>query len=444
MLASLLEGCGGGSASDSGNTDPASDYPSAPLTCALADQRAWLQSYMADQYYWYDQRGSPNAAATDMDGYFQSLLAKPQDRYSFSESTAQFNQFFTEGKNLGYGYMLAWADASMTTMKVLFVEPRSPVGLAGLRRGDSIVSIDGYSPAQIAAGTPGRASAAGIARTFVIRDASKQTRQFTVSSAEYAFASVPASAVLAQDIGNRSVPVGYLVYQQFVSASAAELADVLQTFATAGVRELVVDLRYNGGGSVALARDLATLVGGSTLEGKTFAELRFNRRHPASTTTYTFRADGGLVPVAPLQGLTRVVFIAGPGTASASELVINGLKPFLNVALIGATTYGKPYGFVPVDACSITYNAVNFEAFNALGVGGYSSGIAPDCAVADDPDHALGDPAEGRLSAALYYLRNGSCPPTANKALASHGASTPTPWAGRAFGEIAPARMLAD
>jgi hypothetical protein len=82
----------------------------------------------------------------------------------------------------------------------------------------------------------------------------------------------------------------------------------------------------------------------------------------------------------------------------------------MDVVLVGETTYGKPYGFEPFDNCGTTYNAVNFESVNSLGVGGYTSGFAPTCPVADDLDHALGDPNEGRLKAALGYISTGQCP----------------------------------
>ena len=101
--------------------------------------------------------------------------------------------------------------------------------------------------------------------------------------------------------------------------------------------------------------------------------------------------------------------IASGNTASASELVINGLKPFMDVVLVGETTYGKPYVFEPFSYCGTTYNAVNFDVLNAAGVGGYTSGIAPTCAVADDLDHPLGDPNELRLKTALGYIATGTC-----------------------------------
>jgi hypothetical protein len=216
-----------------------------------------------------------------------------------------------------------------------------------------------------------------------------------------------------------------MVYQQFINPSKTELATAFNSFAANGVRELVVDLRYNGGGSVALARDFASMIGGTRLAGTTFAQLRYNTRHPEDNATYPFVAAPDIA-AQPLSGLARVVIIASPGTASASELVING--------------------FLPRDACGLTYSAVNFMSFNSQNQTFSGDGIAPTCEVADDLDHQLGDPAEARLSAALYYLKNGSCPTaTARVATLRSGGSTQRAVAvDNAFGEVPAPRMLAD
>ena len=450
LAAVLLAACGGGGGGGGGPAPAvvaAEPSPplAAPASCSVADLRSWLGGYMADQYYWYDKLGQANNTAASMDSYFNSLLYQGVDRYSYTESTAEFIQFFSTGTFVGFGYSLAWSDASQTLLKVRQVEPLSPVGLAGLKRGETIVSIDGYSPAQIVAGTPGRVSSAGIARNFVVRNAAGVQRAFSVVSAEYRYTSVPVSSVLTQPIGGLQVKVGYFVYQQFVNGSAGELATAFNAFAAAGVRELIVDLRYNGGGSVNVARNLASMIGGSGLDGKTFVQMRYNARHPEYNFNYSFTSSAAALPAPPLEGLSRLFIIGAEGTASASELVINGLRAHTTVVLIGATTYGKPYGFQPRDACGITYNAVNFESFNALGQGRYGSGIAPDCPVPDDLDHALGDVSEARLAATLAFMQTGSCPVSAAP-LAVQRRAGAAGWAplDTAFGEVPVRRMLVD
>ena len=408
---------------------------------------------MADQYFWNANLGVANEAASNMDAYFQSLLFTPTDRYSYTQSTTQFTQFFAEGTRTGYGYSLAFSDTAQTIMQVRFTEPQSPVGLAGLKRGDTIVAIDGYTPAQISAGALPSVDSEGVSRSFVIKDAASTTRSFTVSSANYALTPVLSATVLTAPNGAK---VGYLAYQEFITSSAGALGRAFNTFRTAGVTELIVDLRYNGGGSVTTARNLASMMGGSGLNGQTFAGLRFNAKNSASNFDYSFTSSASTLPAAPLEGLGRVFVITSSATASASELVINSLKPFRNVITIGSTTFGKPYGFLPRDACNTTYSAVNFDSVNAQGIGGYTNGLAVTCAMSDDLSKALGDPAERRIAAALSYMQTGVCPAVAvnpdalqansraSRALGDGSTTSNPKLVEAAFGEITPPAMVAD
>ncbi|BDT69406.1 hypothetical protein os1_35960 [Comamonadaceae bacterium OS-1] len=439
----VLAGCGGGgdiggsSGSGSGGSvaPVASGYPGNPASCDVSGQRAWLRDYMTDAYFWYDRQGVPNAAATSMDAYFDALLYQPTDRYSYSQTTASANQFYVDGTRTGYGYALDWLDAARTTLAVRLVEPLSPVGLAGLQRGDRIVSIDGKTSVEIANGGLAAVDTTGVARTFVVRNAAGTQRSFTVPSATYALSPVNTVAVLTAPNG---AATGYLMYQEFIASGAAAMGAAFDRFRTAGITELVLDLRYNGGGSTQQARYLAGLVAGSAQTGKVFAQYQFNAKHTASNFTQNFVGTSGGLPTAPLDNLARVIVITSPSTASASELVINALRPYKTVVTIGDTTYGKPYAFQPVDACGTTYNAVNIVVANALNFSDFSAGFAPTCAVADDLDHPLGDPAESRTAAALGFIQSGACPPRASVA------KSLAPTASRGFGDISPPQMRVD
>jgi carboxyl-terminal processing protease len=435
LCSGLLSACGGGGGGGSDASSSAATSQ-APASCSVADQRLWLRSYMNDQYFFYANQGTPDEAATSMDAYFQSLLYKPTDRYSFTQPTAQFTQFFSEGQSTGYGYSLAFSDAAQTVFKVRYVEPASPVAAAGLLRGETVQLIDGYTAAQVAAGALPAVTTAGVPRNFTVVNASGVTRTFTVNSADYALTPVPINTVFSVPAaGGGTAKVGYLLYQQFISGSSAALGTAMNNFRTAGITELIVDMRYNGGGSTTVARNLASMIGGSALDGQAFAQFRFNDKQAANNFTFAFTNAG--LPAAPLDGLPRLIFITSPSTASASEILINSLKPFRKVVQVGGTTFGKPYAFQPRDACGTTYNAVNLDTVNAAGVGGFTSGLVPTCVVPDDLTHALGDPAEGRLAEALGYVRTGACPtgsvPTAGL-LAMPAALRAVPET--AFGEV--------
>ena len=471
----LLASCGGGgggsgtaataptpvaSVSPPTATQPAaSGYPGEPASCTLAGQKLWLDAYMADQYFWSADRASPNAAAANPDAYFRSQLFVPTDRYSFSQEVVQFNQFFSEGTRTGYGYSLAFSDNTQTKLQVRTVEPLGPAAAAGLQRGDTVLSIDGFSPTNIVSGSLTSVITSGVTRTFNIQTVSGGTRTFSMVSRNFPLSPVLTDKVLTAANGAK---VAYLAYEDFTTSSLTALGASFSRFRAAGVTELIVDLRYNGGGSVSVARALASMIGGAALDGKVFASIRFNAQNRSSDFDFAFASTRATLPALPLEGLTQVFFITSSNTASASELVVNSLFPFKQVVTIGSTTFGKPYGFQPRSACDTVYNAVNFETFNATGAGRYTSGLPATCNVADDLSKALGDPAERRVAAALGYIQNKTCPASsaasadllATSQNSASDQSIPAQAATKkvanqrntepAFGEVSPPRMMVD
>ncbi len=403
LLVALLQACGGGGGGDTPAPDPTSE------ACTVANQRQSLREFMQRQYYWYRDMPAPDERAPTMDAYFQSMLVRPLDRFSYSQATEDYQQLFTEGRRVGYGYTLVWSDMARTQLRVRNVEPLSPAARAGLARGDRIQSIDGYTPADIAAGLLPAVTTPGVPRTFTVVTAAGQWKLLTVTSEEFPLSPVAVTKVLDAPGPAGTAKVGYLAYHQFVTYSREQLRAAFVEFAQAGVSELILDLRYNGGGSVSVSAELAGLVGGGLTASKLYAFLRFNDQQASSTQRVLFEMPETTAGTPLGEGLRRVFVIASGGTASASELVINGLQPFVDVVLIGEPTYGKPYGFVPFELCGTTYQAVQFESLNALGVGGFTAGFAPTCAVPDDLDHQLGDPAEARIRTALNYVATGSC-----------------------------------
>jgi carboxyl-terminal processing protease len=415
-LVAILPGCGGGD--DAAPPDPAS-----AAQCTIAAQRQDVRSFMQANYFWYRNMPAPDESSPSMDAYFQSMLYRPTDRFSYTTPTADYNQLFTAGRRIGYGYSLVWTDTAHNTLRVQYVEPQSPVARAGLQRGDTIVSIDGYTPVQIADGALPVVTTVGVPRTFLLASpGGGQMREVDVASEDFPLQPVQSTNIFDAQGAGGPEKVGYISYTQFVTYSLPDLQNAFLQFANAGVADVILDLRYNGGGSVATSRDLASLIGGHATEWRLFDYLRFNDQQSSRTTSVLFDTPTVLADTALANGLKRLFVIGAGGTASASELIINGLRPFMPVVLIGATTYGKPYGFVPHDACGTTYQAVQFESLNALGVGGFTSGFTPDCAVADDLDHQLGDPQEARIGTALTYIATGTCGPAAKRQILQQGA----------------------
>ncbi len=458
LACAALVACGGGGGTSLG-ADTASaasvaaklaESPFTPqaLSCSVEDQRTWLRGFVSQEYFWNSFASAPNENAATSAAYLDSMLYKPTDRYSGGQATAQFTAFFVDGMRTGFGYSLVWADAAQTLLQVRFVEPLSPVGLAGLVRGDAIVSIDGFNPQDIAAGKLPSVATAGVARTMRVKNLAGVVRDIQISSANYAVSPVLDARVLTTSGGSK---VGYLAYQEFIASSAQALANAVNSFRAAGVSELIIDLRYNGGGSVNVSRNFASMIGGASLNGQLFAGLRYNNKKAENNFNYTFTSNANSLPAAPLSGINRLFFITSASTASASELVINALKPFMPVVSIGSTTFGKPYGSQPRDSCGTTYSLINFDTVNAQGVGGYSSGLLPTCTVADDLSKQLGDPSEARIAAALGYMATGACPATSSSQEKIQSVTVKTPYSATnhiaeriVFEDPRPSQMLAD
>ena len=223
--------------------------------------------------------------------------------------------------------------------------------------------------------------------------------------------------------------VGYLLFNDHLATAERQLIAAIEQMQAAPINDLVLDLRYNGGGFLAIASQLAYMIAGPAYTaGQTFERLEFNDKHTSvnpftgealtpvpfySTTLGLSTARGQPLPTL---NLTRVYVLTGGTTCSASESIINGLRGVnLQVIQIGSSTCGKPYGFVPTDNCGTTYFSVHFKGVNAAAFGDYTDGFSPSniagpagtlvpgCSVADDFAAALGATNEDRLAAALAH-----------------------------------------
>ena len=411
------------------------------------DEKKWLRAWTDDLYLWYREVPAvdPAAYATAID-YFNALKTpavtasgKPKDQFHFTYDTAQFEQLSGSGVEVGYGITLAALSRSPPRQYIIaYVEPGSPADTGKLARGAQIMKVDGADlvnatdQASINTLNAGLFPAtAGESHAFDVLDSGQtMTRQVTLVSANVTSASVPPALVLS--ISTTTGPVGYMLFNDLNQPAEQELRDAINRLKAANVTDLVLDLRYNGGGLLDIASEFAYMIAGpGRTAGQTFELERFNDKHPttdplsgqtiAPTPFYSTGQGFSVSPGAPLPslGLGRVYVLTGPGTCSASEAIMNGLAGVdVQVFQIGATTCGKPYAFYPQDNCGTTYFSINMQGVNAKGYGDYADGFSPGattgpgfpgCSVADDFGHALGDAAEARLAAALSYRASGAC-----------------------------------
>jgi hypothetical protein len=409
LFSLLLSACGGGGGgSESGSA-------SLPLTCSATDQKSWLASYMDDWYFWtaYSPKPAPGPYA-DALAYLAALRYTgtdsrfPADRWSYTQASDAYNSFFTDGTTLGYGLAVAGLELAKDGSKPLYVryvDPGSPAAAAGIQRGDRITQIAGRTAADVVAADDFTALTASTpGQTLALTTTRAGSAQFSglLTAASYSLAPVTGTAVQISPGGRK---LGYLSVKDMVSQALSPADAAFAQFKAAGVADVVLDLRYNGGGLVSTGATLAGYIAGSRGAGLSYARLLFNDKHTASNSNFPFAVPGAAL------SLPRVFVLMGRRTCSASEQVINGLGGAgLNVVTIGETSCGKPVGFQPTTYCGTTYSIVNFESINQLGTGRYFDGFTPTCAVAEDFTAAQASSRDPLMAAAARYADGAGCP----------------------------------
>ncbi|MET0280606.1 MAG: S41 family peptidase [Steroidobacteraceae bacterium] len=416
---------------------------------SLLAEKHFLRSWTNELYLWFSEVPDSNPAATaDVPAYFD-LLRTPavlasgrrKDEFHFTYNTAEYLAASTNGTMLGYGISFDLVAATPPRRLVVqYVQPGSPAAVAGITRGAELLRADGYdvvadnTTTGIAAiNSAAFSPAQGSSHQLVFRDRNTTaTRAVTLAAAQVTFDAVPVVSTVPTAAGR----VGYLLFNDHTAASESALRGAFETLRSASVVDLVLDLRYNGGGYLDIASEVAYMIAGAArTAGHNFETLQFNSKHPTTNpvtgnrivpTPFHDKGQGFSVTegaALPALNLARVYVLTSDETCSASESIINGLKGVgVTVYQFGGTTCGKPYGFYPEDNCGTTYFSIQFRGVNDMNFGDYAEGfsvtrasgdtraILPGCPAGDDFNHDLGDPAEAQLRTALNYQLTGACP----------------------------------
>jgi C-terminal processing protease CtpA/Prc len=353
---------------------------------------------MLEWYFWNETIPDINPLAYPSPyEVMEAIRHRPDDRWSYVTSREAFEAYYAENRMIGYGFGIGWdADGRL---RVLYVSEGTDLHEAGVRRSWIIEAINGTTLA------PGMnisqmlgANQTGVTNSFRFRKPDGETVTLSLDKKEITMQLVLHADVL--ETGDKKV--GYLVLQGFTSPTVAELNNALDLFVQEGIDELVLDMRYNGGGQTSVANYLSSMIGGGKVAGKVFSQSMYNAQQQQANQTDTF-----LVVSRQLE-LDRLLTIATGNTASASEMVINGLRPYMPVLIFGDDTYGKPMG-----ANAWTYGdeyafvPITFKIANSLGEGEYFGGLPADGRAQDDLTRQFGDPEEASLKAALHYIRTG-------------------------------------
>ncbi|MCK7556132.1 S41 family peptidase [Chitinophaga sedimenti] len=410
-------------------------------------------------YYWYSQVPSIDPLSSSyanadvllarMASYPKDASGNSLDRYSFLDRTGALSSALQDGiSEFGqkisatgdYGMEVSYAsDGTKTYLYVLYADKNAPAYTqGGLTRGDEITAINGDT--NIAYDGANGTNTAKVINaiysstsvTLKVTKANGTSQTVTLNAASYNINPVLFDTVFTVN----SQKVGYFVFYTFpstynssgVATTTKTVLDALFTkFQSQGINNLIVDLRYNGGGSVTTAEYLDSVIAPATAQKKVMYYYKYNDKLTANLNN-TGLASSVLFPsTTGGLGLNNVFFITSKSTASASELTLNNLKPYMNVKTVGDTTYGKPVGFITFTISNYDSTgkenyladlyAINFATENANHVGAYYSGIAPDQAASDYINVPWGyADHDDHLSQIFSYLKNGAFSRTAASA----------------------------
>jgi carboxyl-terminal processing protease len=374
-----------------------------PRSCEIADQNEWVYNVMQHVYLWNDELLEVDPTTFDSPPDLVRELRVDVDRWSRVADQQRTEALFQEGKTISLGFGTR-RDADNRVV-VSLVHEHSPAGEAGMRRGDVIEKVGGFTVEELDEqslwGEIYGPNEPGVEVDLEV-SGGNETREIRLVKDWVDIVTVPQVEFLEVD-GKR---VGYLVFSSFLEPALVELNDAFGEFVDADIRDVIVDVRYNGGGLVRVARHLINLLAGAQADGKVSYRVEYNDALSDENDVRRLSASESSIV-----NLETVTFITTRSSVSATELVINALRPHVDVRVVGTRTGGKPVGSRHFTFCEQVLAPITFQIVNSEGFGDYFEGIDPDCSAGDGLSQPLGDPAEDGLAEALHLLQTGTCSP---------------------------------
>jgi len=420
----LLVGCSsGGGSGGNGGGGSGGNGGGATAACSETARKQFTLDVALDWYLFPEllPQAVNLADFDDAEQLLDHLTATAREQrkdrfFSYLTTRSEEQALLGDGQFIGFGFRTRTDDGNRPFVTEVFES--GPAAESGLRRGDEIVAVDSGSgfvaigellaDGSTVSDALGPAEA-GIRRGLrllnagVPREVSMTKRTVTIDPVpdEYGVRILPFAGTAG---------VGYVNLRTYISTADAQLRQAFNQFRTRGIDYFIVDLRYNGGGLVSTAEVLNDLLGEPRSRSDVQFALVHNADRSSQNRTRFFNPEPQSVrPV-------RIAFLTTVATGSASEISINSMAPWVEVAIVGENTLGKPVGQLAFDLpnCEDRLRLVTFRAINALAQGDYYDGLASTlryaCAATDTLDRLPGDAAEGLTAAALEWLRTGTCP----------------------------------
>ncbi len=377
---------------------------------------------MAVFYFWNNEMPKHHyMVEKDSDEYFYKLLKKPDDRWSFITNDLDALRAYYQGIRKTFGYSIqpyyAKQGSNQVVVFVEFVYKNSPAAKAGLKRGDMFYKVNGQVLDDKNYQSLLSKDDMVIATARFESDGNITEINPNVSLTAVVMNTHPVIESKVIDVSGYKI--GYLAYTSFLANYDTALVNSFKYFKTKNVTEMVLDLRYNGGGDIESALKLAGLLAPASAQGSIFIKEKWNnemtiyykQKYANNNDIFNLR-----IPVEEANlNLTRLFVLTTSETASASEMVIYGLAPYMQIVQVGEKTYGKYYGSVtlydPEGKHNWAIQPIVMRAENSTNSINYSDGLPPTLSISDNIYNAqLGDNNEHFLAYALSKITTGAFP----------------------------------
>jgi len=384
--------------------------PNDEIPESVIEINKFIEENMEVYYLWNTQM--PDLDYTkqpDSFEYFDSLLYKPTDRWSFitDDYETLANSYQGIEKSMGHSYILyKYSNSDGVFGIIQFVYPNTPAAEAGLKRGDLFTAIDGIDL------DVNNYSTLLDKEQYTLTVAELQGNTVVpVKDVELIAREITQNPILLYDTLNiGGTLIGYMIYKNFLSNYNDSLTSAFSWLLSTGIDEMILDLRYNNGGAISSMQHLASIL--APIQQVNNNDIIIEDMYNTILTQYY--AQNGISRMTRFEdiglniNLNRLYILTGENTASASEALIIGLGPYMDVITLGSQTHGKYTGAFLIYDTENKHNwaiqPITFKYANSVGFTDFPDGLAPTYTGEDDLFTPLGDPEEGLLALAIQQI----------------------------------------